>query len=182
MTIPLVILAVGAVGSGWIGIPPLIGETIGLEHSDKFGEFLAPVVGHPHAGEHTHAEEWGVMGLSVVLAVTGIIGAWYFYLKNTSLPIKVGEKFKFAYNVLWNKYYVDELYDYIIIKPTIWVARSVIVGVTDGKIIEGIVNGLPAAIGRFSGGLRKIQTGLTQHYAMVMAFGLIAIVVYVLTL
>jgi NADH-quinone oxidoreductase subunit L len=182
MTIPLVILAVGAVGSGWVGIPPLIGETIGIEHSDKFGEFLAPVVGHPHAGEHTHAEEWGVMGLSVVLAVTGIIGAWYFYLKNTALPKMFREKFGFAYNVLWNKYYVDELYDYIIIKPTLWVARSVIVGVTDGKIIEGIVNGVPAAIGRFSESLRKIQTGLTQHYAMVMAFGLIAIVVYVLTL
>ncbi len=182
MTIPLVILAIGAVGSGWVGIPPLLGETIGLEHSDKFGEFLAPVVGHPHAGEHTHAEEWGVMGLSVVLAVSGIIGAWYFYLKNTAIPIWLGDKFKFAYRVLWNKYYVDELYDYIIIRPTIWVARSVIVGVTDGKIIEGIVNGVPAAIGRFSGGLRKIQTGLAQHYAMIMAFGLIAIVVYVLAL
>jgi len=119
------------------------------------------------------------MGLSVVLAISGILGAWYFYLKNTALPVKIGEKFKFAYGVLWNKYYVDELYDYIIVKPTFWVARNIIVGITDGRIIEGVVNGVPAAIGRFSEGFRKIQTGFTHHYAMVMAFGLLAIAIAV---
>ncbi len=180
MTIPLVILAVGAIASGWVGIPPLLGHTFGLEHSDKFGEFLASVVGHPHpVGEHTHAEEWSVMGLSIVLAVTGIIVAWVFYLKNTAIPVKLGEKFKVAYKVLWNRYYVDELYNAIIVQPTIWVARSVIVGVTDGRIIEGIVNGVPAAIGRISQELRKVQTGYMHHYALVMAFGLLAMVVIV---
>jgi NADH-quinone oxidoreductase subunit L len=178
MTIPLIILAIGAVGSGWVGIPPLIGEAIGLEHADKFAEFLAPVVGHPHpAEEFSHSTEWGVMGLSIVLAVTGILVAWYFYLKNTAIPKALREKFGFAYDVLWNKYYVDELYDRIIIQPTLWVARSVIVGVTDGKIIEGVVNGVPAAIAEFSQKLRRIQTGLTQHYALYMAAGLILIIV-----
>ncbi len=183
MTIPLVLLAVGALASGWVGIPPLIGETLGIEHSDKFGEFLAPVVGHPHSvGEHTHAEEWGVMGFSVILAVSGILGAWYFYLKKTSVPVRLAERFRLAYNVLWNKYYVDEIYDYIVVRPMLWVARSVIVGVTDGKIIEGIVNGLPAAIGRFSEGLRKLQTGYMHHYAMYMAFGFIAFVIIAIML
>ncbi len=179
MTLPLVLLAVGAVAAGWVGIPPLLGGTIGIEHSDKFGAFLAPVVGHPHASVHTHAEEWAVMGLSVLLAISGILAARYCYLKNPELPVKIGEKFKFAYRVLWNKYYVDELYDCIIVKPTFWVARNIIVGITDGKIIEGVVNGVPAAIGRFSESFRKIQTGFTHHYAMVMAFGLLAIAIAV---
>ena len=81
--------------------------------------------------------------------------------------------------MLWNKYYVDEFYDYIIVKPTIWVARSVIVGITDGKIIEGFVNGLPRAIGGFGGLLRKFQTGIAHHYAVIMALGLLAIVAIV---
>jgi len=179
MTIPLIILAIGAVGAGWVGIPPLLGETFGLEHADKFGEFLAPVVGHPHpVAEFSHSTEWGVMVLSIVLAFSGLLGAWYFYMKNTAVPKALREKFGFAYKVLWNKYYIDELYDYIIIRPVVWVAKNIIVAVTDGKIIEGVVNGVPAAIANFSQGLRRIQTGLTQHYALYMAFGLILIILY----
>jgi NADH-quinone oxidoreductase subunit L len=179
MTLPLAVLAVGAVVSGWVGIPPLLGEMFGMEHSDKFGSFLAPVVGHPH-GEGTHGEELSVMALSVIIAFTGIAVSALFYLKRTDIPKKLGAAFSFPYRVLWNKYYVDELYSLIIVRPVIWAARSVIVGITDGKIIEGVVNGVPRAIGLFSGQLRRIQTGFAHHYAAVMALGILAIMVLVL--
>lgn len=176
MVLPLVILATGAVAAGWVGIPPLIGEFFGIEHSDKFGEFLAPVVGHPH-GTGSHAEEMVVMAGSVIIALLGIGAAFYMYIKRTDLPRKLGEEFKFLHTVLWNKYYVDELYNFIIVKPAFWVANSVIVSVTDGKLIEGIVNGVPRSIGLFSEKLRKIQTGFVHHYATAMAIGILAIVV-----
>ncbi|OGW39429.1 MAG: NADH-quinone oxidoreductase subunit L [Nitrospirae bacterium RBG_13_39_12] len=170
MTIPLMFLALGAVAAGWVGIPPLLG---GGAH---FAEFLKPVVGHPefHA---SHAEEWGVMALSTSLVVIGLGLSAFLYLRQTDLPKRIAQQFSFLYKVLYNKYYVDELYNYTIIKPTLWIAQKVLVGVTDAKIIEGIVNGVPGAIGQFSQKLRKIQTGLTQHYAIIMAAGAVFVII-----
>jgi NADH-quinone oxidoreductase subunit L len=173
MTIPLILLAVGAVASGWIGIPPLLG---GGEH---FAEFLGPVVGYAK-GHGTHAEEWTIMTVSVVLGFTGIAAAAFVYLRKSTIADTLSQRFSGIYNVLWNKYYVDELYDHIIVRPAFWVAKSVIVGVTDGKIIEGIVNGVPALIGRFSSWLRNIQTGMVHQYATVMAIGAFVILAMVL--
>lgn len=180
MTIPLVILAIGAIASGWVGIPPLLGEMIGLEHTDRFGDFLAPVFGGRHPAEGSHLEEINVMGLSIAAGILGILISAALYLRKTDLPEKLGERFSFLYKGLWNKYYVDELYDFIIVRPTLWVANRIIVAVTDGKIIEGIVNGVPATIGRFSLWLRGIQTGLVHQYATIMAIGAFIIVVIAL--
>lgn len=180
MTIPLIILAVGAIFSGWVGIPPLLGEMFGSGNSDKFGEFLAPVVGHAK-GEGSHAEEVMVMAISIIAGLLGIAASAFMYLRKTDLPQRIGQRLSWAHRILWNKYYVDELYDYAIVRPAVWIAKSVIMGVTDGKIIEGIVNGVPAAIGGFSQRLRKVQTGLVHQYATVMTIGAFAaIAVYLL--
>ena len=173
MTIPLLILGIGAVASGWVGIPPLLG---GREH---FAEFLAPVVGHAK-GHGTHAEEWTVMIGSVILGFTGIAGAAFVYLRKSAIADTLSQRFSFIYQLLWNKYYVDELYDFIIVRPAFWIAKNVIVGVTDGKIIEGIVNGVPELIGRFSLWLRSLQTGMVHQYAAVMAVGAFVVIAMVL--
>ncbi|HXX58289.1 MAG TPA: NADH-quinone oxidoreductase subunit L [Thermodesulfovibrionales bacterium] len=178
MTIPLMILAIGAVVAGYVGVSPLIAEKIGLR-PDAFGDFLAPVVGHPK-GEGTHAEEMMVMTISILAGISGIAFAAFLYLRKTDLPKRLGQIFAEPYRILWNKYYVDELYDFIVVKPTVWVARSIIVGVTDGKIIEGIVNGVPALIGRFSEKLRRLQSGMVHEYAAIMAIGVFFILAVVL--
>jgi NADH-quinone oxidoreductase subunit L len=168
MTIPLVVLCIGAVASGWLGIPPLLGG------SEQFGHFLEPVLGHPR-GSATHAEEWMTMGLSVLVALSGIMIAIGFYLKYPELPVKLGEKFSAVYRILWNKYYVDEFYDRIVVRPVMFVARNVIVAFTDGAIIEGIVNGIPSFIGWIGARVRQLQNGLMQYYAHAMALGLFII-------
>ena len=173
MTVPLVLLCVGAVAAGWVGIPHLLG---GGAH---FTEFMKPVLGHLE-GHGTHADEWLVMAISVVAGFSGIGLAAFVYLREENLAAKITQKFSGIHRVLWNKYYVDELYDLIIVRPTIWVARSVIVGVTDGKIIEGVVNGVPSLIGRFSSLLRSVQTGMVQQYAAVMAMGALVVIALVL--
>jgi NADH-quinone oxidoreductase subunit L len=173
MTIPLMILAAGAFGLGWVNIPHVLG---GGAH---FAEFLKPVVGHPefHA---THAQELRVMGISTTIALSGLVIATIFYLMKTDIPVKLAQKFSPIYRLLFNKYYVDELYNHILIRPTLWVANRFIEGFTDAKIIEGIVNGVPKAIGRFAGVLRKVQTGLTQHYAIIMAAGVLILIALML--
>jgi NADH-quinone oxidoreductase subunit L len=173
MTIPLMLLAVGAVAAGWIGIPPILG---GGAH---FAEFLKPVVGHPEF-HGTHAEEWAVMGLSVLIGFAGLGLAAFLYLRQTNLPETISKQFKWIYTVLLNKYYVDELYNFILIRPTLWIAKKILVGITDGKIIEGIVNGIPKTIGVFAGQLRKAQSGLAHHYAIIMAAGAFFIMALVL--
>jgi NADH-quinone oxidoreductase subunit L len=175
MTIPLMLLAVGAVAAGWVGIPPILG---GGAH---FAEFLRPVVGEPEF-HGTHAEELGVMALSTGIALFGLGLAAFLYLRKSDLPERIAKSFSGVYNILYHKYYIDELYNYTIIKPTLWIASNVIVAITDGKIIEGIVNGVPSAIGTFSGKLRKVQTGLAQHYGIMMAAGAFFIIALVLLL
>jgi NADH-quinone oxidoreductase subunit L len=173
MTIPLMILAAGAFGLGWVNIPHVLG---GGAH---FAEFLKPVVGHPefHA---THAQELRVMATSTTIALSGLVIAAIFYLMKTDIPVKLAQRFSLIYRILFNKYYVDELYHHILIRPTFWVANRFIEGFTDAKIIEGIVNGVPKAIGRFSGILRKVQTGVEQHYAMIMAAGILILIALML--
>jgi NADH-quinone oxidoreductase subunit L len=173
ITIPLIILAAGAIGVGWVGIPTVLG---GGAH---FAEFLKPVVGHPEF-HGTHAQEFAIMGLSTSIALTGLVIAAIFYLVKTGIPVRLARNFSGIYRVLFNKYYVDELYHYALIKPTLWVANSFIGAITDARIIEGIVNGVPKAIGRFAEALRKVQTGLAQHYAIIMAAGVMIIIMLML--
>ncbi len=173
MTIPLILLCAGAVGAGWVGIPHLLG---GGAH---FTEFMKPLFGHPET-VGTHAEEGMLMMISVIAGFSGIGLAALFYLKRTDIPLKLGQQFSSVYRVLFNKYYVDELYSFIIVRPAIWTGRNILAGITDAKIIESVVNGVPNAIGGFSRALRKIQTGVLHHYAAVMALGLLIILAVML--
>jgi NADH-quinone oxidoreductase subunit L len=173
MTVPMIILAVGALSSGWIGISPLFGGSNWIEH------FFAPVLGHPHV-HGTDLEEWTVVLISAAMALTGILASTICYRWKPELPTLLGEKFTGVYKMLWNKYYIDELYDHMIVRPAYWLATTVLAGFTDATIIEGIVNGIPTLIGRFGDRLRKIQSGYVQHYAISMAIGLFILLAFVL--
>jgi NADH-quinone oxidoreductase subunit L len=170
ITVPLMFLAVGAVAAGWVGIPPIF-----MEHGDRIGEFLAPVLGHSE-GHGTHAQEYFVLGVSIFVAVAGLFVAFIMYLKKTDLPEKLASMFRPVHNLLFNKYYVDELYSKTIVKPVMKGAEKVILGFFDKIIIEGIVNGVPALIGIFSQRIRGIQTGIISNYGVAMAIGALCII------
>jgi len=169
MTVPLMFLALGAVAAGWIGIPPILGG------GGHFAEFLKPVVGHPEF-HGTHAEEWAVMGLSTSLALIGLGLSAFMYLRKSELPAKISRTFSVVYKTLYNKYYIDEIYNFLFVQPTLWVAKRILVGFTDAKIIEGVVNGVPRTIGNFSQVFRKIQSGIANNYAIFMAAGAVFII------
>jgi NADH-quinone oxidoreductase subunit L len=172
ITVPLMFLAAGAVAAGWVGIPPVF-----MEHGDIIGEFLADVLGHPR-GHGTHAEEYFVIGASIFVALAGLLVAYIMYIKKTDLPEKLGSMFQPLHKMLYNKYYVDELYSKILVQPVLKASDKVVLGFFDSKIIEGVVNGVPNLIGAFSRSFRKIQTGILSNYALVMALGALFIVGY----
>ncbi len=168
MTVPLMILAFFSAFIGFIGMPI-------IAHGNFFGEFLAPLFPHAEhaAAEEGHATEIWAMLFSVVVAAAGWRLAHSFYNKMTpTWPALIAGKFKGTYNLLLNKYKVDELYNYVFVDGLVHKLAKVLHTVGDVKIIDGFINGLAGAIGDTSERGRKLQTGYVQQYAFTMGLGL----------
>jgi len=136
------------------------------------------------------------------VAFLGIGTAYSFYiLNNKILPVSVRSRFAFLYKILYNKYYVDEIYEFIFIKPCVSLSRLSFkfdLGIIDGAvnaiakitviigkiktwidiyIIDGLVNAVAKIIRLSSGLLRKAQTGLVQNYLLIAFFGLLILII-----
>lgn len=171
MTIPLTVLAVLSIIGGWVGLP---------EHwlwGNRFGEFLAPVFGHHEAGHVSAALEYGLMTASVVIALAGIALAYWFYLVAPGLPMLLAWRAKRPYDLLFNKYYIDELYEAVFVRP-IQAASMWLWKVWDAIVIDGAVNGVAELVAANSGLWRRLQTGNVQHYALSLLVGAVAVIGY----
>ncbi len=173
MTIPLMILAFFSVVIGWIGIPGAI-----ISHANLFGDFLAPIFPHVEhaAAAESHWLELGLMVFSVAVAAGGIRLAYMLYVKNTSIPDKLAAKFAGTYNLLLNKYKVDEIYNYIFVDGLVHKLAKVLYTIGDVKIVDGAVNGIAHLIGGASQSGKKMQSGYVQQYAFTMGLGLVVLV------
>lgn len=174
MTIPLIILAVLSLVGGFVGIPPALGGANTIEH------WLAPVFEPanrvlPVASEFSHTTEYVLMFLSVAVAVASIYFARTLYLKRRDLLERLGLFLKNVHAVLWNKYYVDEIYDKIVVTPVVRGSEKLLWKVFDAGIIDGAVNGAARVVASVSGLLRKVQMGVVQNYALVFVVGVIIV-------
>jgi NADH-quinone oxidoreductase subunit L len=172
MTVPLMILAFFSVVIGWIGMPGAI-----IPHANLFGAFLAPLFPHPEhaaAGE-SHVLELALMVFSVAVAIAGIRLAYSLYVKNTSVPGRIADKYKGIYNLLLNKYRVDEFYNAVFVDGLIHKTAKFLYTIGDVKIVDGAVNGVAKLIGGASARGRKMQTGYIQEYAFAMGLGLVVL-------
>ncbi|GIV45941.1 MAG: NADH-quinone oxidoreductase subunit L [Ignavibacterium sp.] len=181
MTIPLIILAILSVIGGFIGIP----EVFSGEHGNQFHNWLAPIFKDAdrklmHFGLHSHFEEILLMVISVIGAAASILLARYIYLKKPEIASRTATRFKGLYNLLWNKYYVDEIYDAVIVNPIVTVSRNVLWKIADNKIIDGTVNGVAKLVDLLSSIIRKVQTGVAQLYALVMVLGIAAALLWII--
>jgi NADH-quinone oxidoreductase subunit L len=174
MTIPLIILAVLSIIGGYVGIPHSLGG------GNNFENFLSVVFKNAeetHVAHLSHSPEYLLMILSVAVVLLGILIAYRFYISHPDVPKKLTEKYKGAYTVLLNKYYVDELYAKIIVNPllslSLWCWRFF-----DAKVIDGAANGSAFLTGWMSAIIRKIQTGCVRNYALSLVFGAIIILAY----
>jgi len=166
MTVPLIILAVLSIIGGFVNIPEVF--TSGGERLTKF---LSPVIAK-HEGEPvSHSTEYFLMGLSTVLILATILFAW-FKFKNYQ-PKEEGSFGK----VLANKWYVDELYDKIIIKPLNKLA-GFLNNFFERFIIDGIVNGVGRAVNYGSRQLRLLQSGQVGSYVLLMVISILLLLLY----
>jgi NADH-quinone oxidoreductase subunit L len=231
MTVPLQILAVGAVLAGFVGIPAALGGGNAIEHFLEPSFVARPVVmehaatsagheplapaetavehaqgtepsgeGGPAAEHMSWAAEMGLMGLSVLVGIVGILTAYRFYVRAPEIAEQLARRWSGAHRVLSNKYYVDEFYGATVIAGTIrsanglWaVDRNVVDGAVNGSgwltmfsawfshlldkyLVDGLVNLVGAVLEESSFLFRRLQTGLIQNYALVMLFGVFAFV------
>jgi NADH-quinone oxidoreductase subunit L len=175
MTIPLMILAVLSIIGGFIGIP----EIFSGEHGNVFENWLAPLFAPAQTklmtyGNHSAFLEILLMAVSVIGAVCAILFARYVYLKNIRIAGKTVKASKGLYTLLLNKYYIDELYEAVFVKPIGRFSEAFLWKINDNKIIDGAVNGTASLVSVISNNIRKIQTGVAQFYALIMVAGIVA--------
>ncbi len=174
VTVPLILLAVGAVAGGWFGIPAILGG------DNHWAHFLEPVLGHPHVHLAATTEAL-LMGSSVLAGACGIGLAFFMYRLKPRLPAVLAARLAFVHQVLINKYYIDELYGILIVRPTLAFGRGVLLRVVDLGCIEGVVNGIPRVIGGLSEKMRRVQDGQVSHYLAWMGGGALVILIVLLT-
>ena len=166
MTIPLVILAVLSVVGGLVGIPEVF-----MQGGDKLGEFLSPVIA-THIPEHpvSHSTEYMLMALSTGLVLIMIIFAW-FRFKNYQRSEATG----FG-KVLENKWYVDELYEKIIVNPLNKIGNF-FSSIFEKSVIDDMVNGVGRLVNYGSRQLRLLQSGQVGNYVLLMVVSMVIIFV-----
>ena len=117
--------------------------------------------------------------ISVAVAVTGIFIAYVFYLKKPQIPHNLVAKFPGVYKLLYNKYYMDEIYEAVFVNPMVR-GSEIVYDNFDLKVIDGAVNGSAEGAGFFGKVLSYLQTGLIKDYALIFLLGAILFLGYLL--
>ncbi|MCB9064043.1 MAG: NADH-quinone oxidoreductase subunit L [Chitinophagales bacterium] len=162
ITIPLAVLAILSIIGGYVGMPAVFGDFHPLN------EYLAPVVSNHGVHHLEHNTEWMLMGLSTVLVIVMIVVAY-----------RVTKKANFAANtgiakILENKWYVDELYDAIIVRP-LGALSSLLDKIVEKLGIDGLVNGVGKTVHWASNRIRLMQSGQVGFYIFIMVLGITAL-------
>ena len=180
MAIALVVLAIGSVLAGFVGVPHALGGHNQIE------AFLAPsfaapggaVVEHaaPAAAAHDETStELALMLLSTLVALAGIGLATMFFLKKPERAAQMSQRFAGVHRLLLGKYYVDELYNAVIVQPIKKLSSGLLWRGVDAGVIDGTVNAVGLVVRGWSAVLRRLQTGSVRAYAMSFFMGVVVI-------
>jgi len=183
MTTPLLILALFSIVAGDVSWPKVFGG------SEGFDRFLEPVFktssdflrasGHEYSGRGFTPATLMILALS--FAAVAILAAWWLYLKNTALPHRVAQRFSSLYQLLVHKYYVDEFYNWLVVKPLRVGSEKILWQRLDAGAIDGRgVNGTGRSVAGLGGILRRIQSGNISSYAAWVMLGATVWLAYVL--
>jgi NADH-quinone oxidoreductase subunit L len=179
MLLPLVILALLSVAGGWIGIPAALGGNNGIER------FLGPVFANGAASEAValttgHGLELALAAISVLVALAGFYIAYIFYYEKPGTAAALAERNRRTYNLVKNKYWVDEFYHNFLITPLLMFTR----GILELVFERGVVDGSGHAAGAATRGLawieRKQISGNIRSYAGWLAIGAAAVIAVML--
>jgi NADH-quinone oxidoreductase subunit L len=175
MLVPLVVLAVLSLAGGWWAAPHLVG---GLNYFDNFVKpvFAAgetPSSTEPYTGSGQLIAT--VFGPPVIAAFIGFLLAWWLYLRRPETPERLAERFRALYRVLVGKYFIDELYAAIIVRPLLWVSTNFLWHTVDEETIDGLVNGVAHEAGEVGDRLRHLNSGNTRTYAAWVILGAVVL-------
>ena len=165
MTTPLLILAGLSVAAGFLGLPAVFGA-----RADLFGRFLAPALPPTSADHLSDGIGAGLLILSAALALAGVFAARVFYLRKPSWPGIVAARFSAVYRLLSGKFYFDEVYETLFVRPAIRGGAAVYRGF-DLKVIDGALSGAAAVADRGGRVLAAAQTGLVKDYVLAFLAG-----------
>jgi NADH-quinone oxidoreductase subunit L len=183
MTVPLIILAVLAVIGGYVGIPHVLG---GGNHFEKFlepvmqGTVWSSVEGRSPAEAIINGNiEIFLMVVSIALIVLAIYFAHSLYVRHLEVATRIKNRFSAAYKLIYGKYFIDELYDAVIVRPVVGMSLF-LWKIVDVIIIDGLINGAAIIVGDISKIMRSAQTGRLRTYTTVFLTGVIAVIGYFL--
>ncbi|MFY8166395.1 MAG: NADH-quinone oxidoreductase subunit L, partial [Sediminibacterium sp.] len=165
MTLPLVILAVLSAISGAIGIPEIMGGGHWLSHQ------LVTIVGEPHKATLSHSTEWILMAISVTVAMVALLIAISIYGKKAD-----GEPKTAFGKFLYNKWYIDELYENLIVNPLNRFA-GFLKDILEKVVIDGAVNGTGKLVQYSARQIRLVQSGQVGYYILFMVLGVLLLFV-----
>jgi NADH-quinone oxidoreductase subunit L len=167
---------------GWIGIPLSIGHALG-DVPNAIESWLAPVFESGHGAEAPHAippSEYTLVAASIAIVALGILAAWHLWLKRPGLPQLIALRFPAPYSLLRGKYYVDELYDAVVVRPYNALSQFAWKVIDDG-LIDGLLVGGTAAVVKWQSGISsRWQSGSVPTYVTVFFGGVVAILIYYL--
>jgi len=174
MLAPLMVLALLSIVGGWLAAPAMLGTG-----PDYFSKFLQPVFGGVEAaGAEAEARSLEVT-LAIVAVLTALLGAavaYWLYLKRPEKTDALAKSLKPAYSTLLNKYYVDELYAAVVVKPLLWISTNVLWKGADIAGIDGAVNGIAEGATAIGDGVRHAQSGNTRSYAVWVVVGALVVI------
>ncbi len=173
MLIPLYVLGAGAVLSGVVFYDLFFGHA---EHIEHF--FQGSVVVNEHALEAAHGAPLWVKWSATVAMILGFLAAYQMYIRDPGMPKRVAEMNPGLYKFLLNKWYIDELYDLIFVRPARWIGRAFWRGFDDWLVDKTIIEGLGNRIKDITGQVVKLQSGYLYHYAFAMLIGVAALLTW----
>jgi NADH-quinone oxidoreductase subunit L len=175
MTVPLMALAVLSAIGGFIQVPLLAGGQLLDRFLEPVFADAASLAPAPHAA-HAGAEVW-LMVISLAVALAGIFVAYRFYVADPEIPRRLAEQARGLYRLVFNKYWVDEAYDSLVVQPIYRVSMR-LWQEFDTVVIDGAVNGVGRQIERGAGLLRRAQVGYVQVYALIFTLGAVVVIGY----
>jgi NADH-quinone oxidoreductase subunit L len=171
MLVPLYVLGLGAVFAGWYFEQYFIGH----EEALFWGKALYRSE-HNEILHHMHEVPTLVKWSASIAMVSGLVLAFMFYIRDTSLPKRLAQMHQPIYQFLLNKWYFDELYDFLFVRPAMWLGRF-LWKTGDGAVIDGFgPDGVAATVAGVTRQVNRLQTGYVYHYAFAMLIGVAAVI------
>jgi len=177
VTLPLIILAGFSLLAGYIGLPSYLG-------SNRLEGFLAPSFRFQYSGqaasamEHAHLTELILTLVTLLVAFCGFALAYHLYIKDPQVAVSLANRFSWLYLLLRRKFFVDEIYDWLLVGPVQRLSRTILWKGMDVRVIDGLVHGTASLMQAWSHRVKRIQSGYARLYATWILGGALLILFY----